>query len=52
MVKLAVVGLVSAFLIFYVVTSPDQAVEIARGIGHLASKVAHGIGHFVDKLAS
>jgi hypothetical protein len=52
MVKVAIVGLVAAFLIFYIITSPDQAADIARGAGHLTSKVAHGIGNFVDKLAS
>jgi hypothetical protein len=52
MVKTTIVGLVGAFLIFYIMTSPDQAADIARGTGHLASSVAHGIANFVDKLAS
>ena len=52
MVKVAIVGLVAAFLIFYIMTSPDQAATIAKGTGHLASSVAHGIGDFVNKLAS
>lgn len=52
MVKLAIAAAVGAFLIFYIITSPDQAVSIAHGIGHLTAKVAHGMGHFIDKLAS
>lgn len=52
MVKIAIAGLVGAFLIFYIMTSPDQAASIAKGIGHLTTNVAHGVGHFLDKLAS
>jgi hypothetical protein len=52
MVKPAIVGLVAAFLIFYIMTSPAQAADIAKGIGHLTTGVAHGIGTFLDKLAS
>jgi hypothetical protein len=52
MVKIAITGLVGAFLIFYIMTSPDQAADIARGAGHLTARVAHGIGHFIDKLTS
>jgi hypothetical protein len=51
-IKLAAVGLVAAFLIFYVMTSPDQAAHIAKGSWHLVTSVAKGIGSFVDKLAS
>jgi hypothetical protein len=52
MVKIAIAGLVGAFLIFYVMTSPDQAADIAKGVGHLTTHVARGIGDFLDKLAS
>ena len=52
MVKIASLGLVGAFLIFYIMSSPNQAADIATGIGHLASSVAHGVGQFIDKLAS
>ena len=52
MVKIAIVGLVGAFIIFYIMTSPDQAATIVKGAGHLATNVAHGMGHFLDKLAS
>jgi hypothetical protein len=50
-VKVAALAVV-AFLVFYIMTSPDQAAEIAKSTGHLVGSVAHGIGHFVDKLAS
>jgi hypothetical protein len=52
MVKLAIAALLGAFLIFYIMTSPDQAADIAKGIGQLASDVAHGVGNFIDKLDS
>lgn len=52
MVKTTIAALVGAFVIFYIMTSPDQAAHIATGVGHLASNVAHGIGTFVDKLSS
>lgn len=52
MVKVTIAGIIGAFLIFYVLTSPDQAAEIVRGLGHFTTTLAHGLGHFVDKLAS
>jgi hypothetical protein len=52
MVKITIATLVGAFLIFYIMTSPDQAATITKGSWHLAANVAHGIGSFVDKLAS
>ncbi len=52
MVKITIAGLIGAFLIFYIMTSPDQAASIAKGIGHLTTHVAHGVGNFLDKLAS
>ena len=52
MVKVAIAGLVGAFVIFYIMTSPDQAATIVKGTGHLATSVAHGVGNFLDKLAS
>jgi hypothetical protein len=33
-------------------SSPDQAADMARGIGHVTSNVAHGIGDFLNPLAS
>jgi hypothetical protein len=52
MVKIAVAGLVGAFVIFYIMTSPDNAAEMVKGMGHLTTHVAHGVGQFLDKLAS
>jgi hypothetical protein len=52
MVKVTIAGLIGAFLIFYIMSSPDQAAHIATNIGHLARSVAHGIGNFLNKLAS
>lgn len=52
MAKIAIIGLVVAFLLFYIITSPDQAANIAQGSWHAAVNVAHGIGTFFDKLAS
>jgi hypothetical protein len=51
-VKLVVAGIIVAFLIFYISTSPDQAANIFHTGWHSAVNVAHGIGNFVDKLAS
>ncbi len=50
--KLVVVGLVAAFLIFYVMTSPVQAAHIVQHSWTVAVHVAHGVGTFVNKLAS
>ena len=52
MVKLVVAGVVVAFLVFYISTSPDQAANIFHSSWHSAVNVAHGIGNFVDKLTS
>jgi hypothetical protein len=51
-VKLAIAGLVGAFVLFYVMNSPDQAATIAKGTWHLITHVAHGIGDFINKLAT
>jgi NADH:ubiquinone oxidoreductase subunit 6 (subunit J) len=50
-VKLVIVGLVVVFLVFYIMTSPDQAANIFHGTWHTSVRVAHGLGSFVDKLA-
>ena len=52
MVKIAIGGLIGAFVIFYMMTSPDQAANMVKGTGHLATHVAHEMGDFLDKLAS
>jgi len=51
-VKLVVPGIVVAFLLFYIVTSPDQAANIVHGTWHVAVNVAHGVGGFINKLAA
>jgi hypothetical protein len=50
MVKVTIAGLIGAFLIFYMMTSPDQAASIAKGAGHLVTHVARGVGNFIDNL--
>jgi hypothetical protein len=52
MVKVAIAGLIGAFVVFYIMTSPDQAATMVKGTGHLATNVALGVGDFLDKLAS
>lgn len=52
MVKTVVGGAVVAFLVFYVMTSPDQAATITHSAWALVVNLAHGIGDFVNKLAS
>ncbi len=51
-VKAVVAGLVVAFVLFYVISSPDQAANIFHGTWNATVHIAHGIGKFVDKLAS
>lgn len=52
MVKTVVAGAVVAFLLFYVMTSPDQAATITQGTWDFVVNLAHGLGDFVNKLAS
>jgi hypothetical protein len=52
MVKVAIAGLIGAFVLFYIMTSPDQAANIVHASWRLAVNVAHGIGNFFDKLAA
>jgi hypothetical protein len=50
--KIAILGVVGAFVIFYIINSPDQAATMVKGAGHLATSVAHGVGDFLNKLSS
>ena len=50
--KVVVIGAVVVFIVFYIMTSPDQAAHIVHNSWHAAVNVAHGVGGFVDKLAS
>lgn len=52
MAKIAILGVVGAFVIFYIINSPDQAATMVKGAGHLATSVAHGVGDFLNKLSS
>lgn len=50
--KLLVAGVVVALLLFYIITSPDNAANIANSAWDGIVDIAHGIGRFVDKLSS
>ena len=52
MTKVAISGILVAFLVFYVVTSPDQAADIFHTSWHTVVNIAHGLGKFFDKVAS
>jgi hypothetical protein len=52
MTKTALAGIVVAFLVFYVMTSPDQAASIFHNSWQFVVNLAHGVGQFVNKLAS
>lgn len=52
MAKAVVLGLLAAFILFYIVTQPDSAATIATGAWDGIVNVAHGIGDFVKKLSS
>ncbi|MCW2594318.1 MAG: hypothetical protein JWR06_287 [Jatrophihabitans sp.] len=52
MAKLVISGLIVAFVLFYVITSPNNAANIVTAAWHVAVTVAHGIGNFFNKLSS
>ncbi len=39
-----------AFVIFFIVTSPDDAANIAHNLWHGTVNIAHGLGDFVNRL--
>lgn len=45
-------GLIVAFVLFYVVVSPDNSAHMAEGAWHLVQHVAKSIRKLVDDLAS
>lgn len=49
--KVVVTGAIVVFLVFYIMTSPDQAASMVHNGWHAASDLAHGLGNFVNKLA-
>jgi NADH:ubiquinone oxidoreductase subunit 6 (subunit J) len=50
--KIVIVGAVVLFIIFYIMTSPDQSADIVHNSWDAAVNVAHGLGTFIDKVAS
>lgn len=45
------VGMLAAiFVIFFIVTQPSQAADIAHTLWHGTVNVAHGVANFLDKL--
>ena len=51
-VKSTIGIVVLVFLVFYIMTSPDQAANIFHTTWHAMVNVAHGIGQFLDKVTS
>jgi hypothetical protein len=50
--KAIVVGLALAFVVFYIMTSPDHAATMVHGTWRLATNVAHGVGNFLNQLTT
>jgi hypothetical protein len=51
-VKVVIPVAVIAFLLFYIISFPDQAANIVHDIWNLLVSAAHGIGRFFNKVAS
>jgi predicted membrane channel-forming protein YqfA (hemolysin III family) len=51
-VKSTIGVVVLVFVVFYIMTSPDQAANIFHTTWHAIVNVAHGVAKFFDKLAS
>lgn len=50
-VKTVITGAIVIFIVFYIMTSPDQAANLVHNGWSAASDLAHGMGDFVNKLA-
>ena len=50
--KTGVTALVIAFVIFFILTSPDNAANIVHATWKLVVNVAHGLNRFIDKLST
>jgi hypothetical protein len=50
--KLVISGALIAFLLFYVMSSPDHAADIFHTAWRSVVNLAHGVGHFLNKLAT
>jgi hypothetical protein len=44
--------IVLVFIVFYAMTSPDQAANIFHSTWNAVVNLAHGIGRFLDKVTS
>jgi hypothetical protein len=44
--------IVVVFIVFYALTSPDQAANIFHSTWSAVVNIAHGIGRFLDKVTS
>ncbi len=45
-------AVIVAFVIFFVLTSPDNAAKTADGAWNTVVHIAHGLNTFIDKLSS
>lgn len=52
LVRVGFSGLVVAFVVFFIMTSPDAAANIFHASWKLLVNIAHGIRTFVNKLAA
>ncbi len=50
--KTATTAVIVAFVIYFVLTSPDNAARIADGAWNTVVHIAHGLNTFIDKLSS
>lgn len=48
--KKLIAAVLVAFVIFYVVTSPDDAAKISHTVWHGVVNTAHGVSTYIDKL--
>ena len=51
-VKSTIGILVIVFVVFYAITSPDQAASMFHTGWHAVVNLAHGVGKFFDKVSS
>jgi hypothetical protein len=49
--KVAMWGLI-AFLVFYIVTQPEESAQIAGSLGNGVADIANGFTNFVNNLSS
>ncbi|SDJ33106.1 hypothetical protein SAMN05444157_2857 [Frankineae bacterium MT45] len=48
--KKLISAVVVAFVLFFIVTSPDDAAKISHNLWHGVMNTAHGVSDFIDKL--